>query len=86
MAIAIGLIIGISAFCIALFVTADKNTDVRGANIGLAQTEQNLGVQYRSSWQSDKSQALGVTKLFAIPIWDNGQGLGNRMPNLITQP
>ncbi len=86
MVIAIGLFIGISAFCIALFVTEDKNTDVRGANIGSAQTEQNLGVQYRSSWQSDKSQALGVTKLFAIPIWDNGQGLGNRMPNLITQP
>ena len=86
MAIAIGLLIGISAFCIALFITADENTDVRGANIGSAQTEQNLGVQYRSSWQSSKSQALGVTKLFAVPVWDNGQGLGNRMPNLITQP
>lgn len=85
-AVAIGFLIGISAFCIALLVAPDKNTDVRGTNIGSAQTEQNLGVQYRSSWQSDKSQALGVTKLFAIPIWDNGQGLGNRMPNLITQP
>ncbi len=85
-AVAIGFLIGISAFCIALFVVADKSTDTRGPHIGMAQTEQNLGVQYRSSWQGDKSRALGVTRLFAIPIWDNGQGLGNRMPNLITQP
>ena len=27
-----------------------------------------------------------MTKVLGVPIWDNGQGLGSRMPNLVSQP
>ena len=82
----VGLIIGLAAFCSALFLVSDKTTDPLGNSVGFSQTEQNLGVQYKNSWESSRSLAVGVVKVFAVPVWDNGQGLGNRMPNLITQP
>ena len=82
----IGLVVGLTAFCLALFLASDKSTDLGGNNVGLSQTEQNLGVQYKNSWERNHSLAVGVTKVLAVPVWDNGQGLGNRMPNLITQP
>ena len=82
----IGLVVGLTAFCLALFLASDKNADLGGNSVGFSQTEQNLGVQYKNSWERKHSLAVGVTKVFAVPVWDNGQGLGNRMPNLITQP
>ena len=82
----VGLIIGLAAFCSALFLVSDKTTDPLGNSVGLSQTEQNLGVQYKNSWEGSHSLAVGVVKVFAVPVWDNSQGLGNRMPNLITQP
>ena len=85
-AVLIGLVVGLTAFCLALFLASDKNTDLGGNSVGLSQTEQNLGAQYKNSWELNRSLTVGVTKVFAVPVWDNGQGLGNRMPNLITQP
>ncbi len=81
-----GLIVGLTAFCLALFLASDKNQDLGGNSVGFSQTEQNLGVQYKNSWESNHSLSVGITRVFAVPVWDNGQGLGNRMPNLITQP
>ncbi|MSZ98648.1 MAG: hypothetical protein F2583_06800, partial [Actinobacteria bacterium] len=80
------LVFGLAAFLLALFLVSDKSTDPRGNSVGFSQTEQNLGVQYKNSWEDGRSPAVGIVKVFAIPVWDNGQGLGNRMPNLITQP
>ena len=80
------LVFGLAAFLLALFLVSDKTTDPRGNSVGFSQTEQNLGVQYKNSWEGGHSLAVGVVKVLAVPVWDNGQGLGNRMPNLITQP
>jgi len=82
----VGLSVGLAAFSLALFIVSDKTTDLGGNGVGLSQTEQNLGAQYKNSWEVERSPAAGVVKVFAVPVWDNGQGLGNRMPNLITQP
>ena len=82
----VGLGVGLAAFSLALFIVSDKATDAGGNSVGFSQTEQNLGVQYKNSWEIERSSAAGVVKVFAVPVWDNGQGLGNRMPNLITQP
>lgn len=82
----VALLVGTATFCLALFLVSDKTTDPSGNSVGFSQTEQNLGAQYKYSWDGSNALAVGVVKLFSVPVWDNAQGLGNRMPNLITQP
>ena len=77
-AIAIGLFIGISAMVLTLVMGEGK--------IGkFPISEQNLGVQFERSWADNFGQTTGVVKHFAVPVWDNDQGLGSRMPNLMAQ-
>lgn len=75
----IGLFIGICALALTLFM-GPQNTAQNFI------VEQNLGVEYRDSWNHNHAKAIGVSKVFGVPIWENSQGLGSRMPNLITQP
>ena len=78
MAIVIGLFIGISAMVLTLVMGEGK--------IGkFPISEQNLGVQFERSWADNSGQTTGVVKYFAVPVWDNDQGLGSRMPNLMAQ-
>ena len=76
----IGLSIGICALAITLFAGgAEGVTDNFVSN-------QNLGAQYKIHWENDHANTKGVTKVLGVPIWDNGQGLGSRMPILMEQP
>ena len=75
----IGIVVGICALILTLFTGSPDS----GQNFI---SEQNLGVQYRENWSQNHSNAIGVSKVYGVPIWDDGQGLGSRMPNLITQP
>ena len=75
----IGIFVGICALILTLFTGSPDS----GQNFI---SEQNLGVQYRENWSQNHSNAIGVSKVYGVPIWDDGQGLGSRMPNLITQP
>ncbi|MEI8024252.1 MAG: hypothetical protein WCH63_08690, partial [Actinomycetota bacterium] len=77
--VAIGLGVGLCALMLTLFMGSQNS----GQNFI---PEQNLGVQYRETWTQNHSKAIGVSKFFGVPIWDNAQGIGSRMPNLITQP
>ena len=79
MAVAIGLVVGICALMITLLMGSKDS----GQNFI---PEQNLGVQYRETWTQSQTKSIGVSKFFGVPIWDNAQGIGSRMPNLITQP
>ena len=78
-AIVIGFGVGICALFLTLFMGPPNS----GQNF---LSEQNLGVQYRESWTQNHSKAVGVSKIFGVPIWDNAQDLGSRMPNLMTLP
>ena len=75
----IGIVVGICALTLTLFTGSPDS----GQNFI---SEQNLGVQYRENWSQNHSKTIGVSKVYGVPIWDDGQGLGSRMPNLITQP
>lgn len=76
--VAIGLLVGISAMALTLSMGDGK--------IGkFPPSEQNLGVQFKRSWQDGSGHAAGIVKYFGVPVWDNGQGLGSRMPNLMAQ-
>ena len=78
MAITIGLLIGISAMVLTVVMGEGK--------IGkFPISEQNIGVQFERSWADNSGQTTGVVKYFAVPVWDNDQGLGSRMPNLMAQ-
>ena len=80
MAVAIGLVVGISAMALSLFA---------GESLGATDnfvSNQNLGAQYKLFWESDHSNAIGVVKVLGVPVWDNGQGTGSRMPILMEQP
>jgi len=79
MAVAIGLLIGVSALVLTLLMGSQDS----GQNFI---PEQNLGAKYRETWTQSQSKSIGVSKFFGVPIWDNAQGIGSRMPNLITQP
>ena len=75
----IGIVVGFCALTLTLFTGSPD----AGQNFI---SEQNMGAQYREDRNPNHSNAIGVSKVFGVPIWDNGQGLGSRMPNLITQP
>ena len=48
-------------------------------------SEQNLGGEYRSTREPGLSLPSGIKRVFDIPVWDQTQGLGQRMPNLLGQ-
>jgi hypothetical protein len=48
-------------------------------------SEQNLGGEYRSTREPGIGLPSGIKRVFEVPIWDQTQGLGQRMPNLIAQ-
>ena len=80
MAITIGLLIGTSALALALFF---------GGSLGAADnfvSDQNLGAQYKIHWEADHADVIGVVKVLGVPVWDNGSGIGSRMPILMEQP
>jgi hypothetical protein len=80
MAVAIGFLVGITAMALALFV---------GRSLGATDnfvSNQNLGVQYKINWDDNHANAIGVIKVLGVPVWDNGQGVGSRMPILMEQP
>ena len=76
----IGIVVGICAFGLTSFAWGSfGRTDMFVFN-------QNFGAQNKIHWEDDRINTIGVTKVLGVPIWDNGQGIGSRMPNLISQP
>ena len=76
----IGFVVGACAFGLSIFA---------GRSLGATDnfvSNQNLGTQYKVLWENDRSKADGVTKVLGVPVWDNAQGLGSRMPILMEQP
>jgi hypothetical protein len=51
----------------------------------LQKVDQNLGAEYRATWNDESGSSVGVFTRFGVPIWDATQGLGYRMPNLFSQ-
>lgn len=78
--ILVGIVVGICAYGLTSFAGGSSGrTDSFVFN-------QNFGAQNKVYWEDDQATAIGVTKVLGVPIWDNGQGLGSRMPNLVSQP
>jgi hypothetical protein len=48
-------------------------------------SEQNLGGEYRSTRDPGIGFPSGIKRVFEVPVWDQTQGLGKRMPNLFAQ-
>ena len=48
-------------------------------------SEQNLGGEYRNTREPGLSLPSGIKRVFDVPVWDQTQGLGQRMPNLLGQ-
>jgi hypothetical protein len=48
-------------------------------------SEQNFGGEYRSTREPGIGVPSGIKRVFEVPVWDQTQGLGQRMPNLISQ-
>ena len=74
----VGLLVGISA----CFLVAYRGTDDYESSY---KSEQNLGGEYRSTRSSGFSLPSGVHRIFEVPVWDQTQGLGQRIPNLFAQ-
>lgn len=66
----------------ACFLVAYRGTDDYEFSY---KSEQNLGGEYRSTREPGLSLPLGIKRVFDIPVWDQTQGLGQRMPNLLGQ-
>jgi hypothetical protein len=44
-----------------------------------------LGGEYRSTREPGIGVPSGIKRVFEVPVWDQTQGLGQRMPNLFAQ-
>ena len=66
----------------ACFLVAYRGTDDYELSY---KSEQNLGGEYRSTRDPGIGVPLGIKRVFEVPVWDQTQGLGQRMPNLIGQ-
>ncbi len=76
----IAFVVGACAFGLSIFA---------GRSLGATDnfvSNQNLGAQYKVHWENDHSESIGVIKILGVPVWDNAQGLGSRMPILMEQP
>ncbi len=79
-AVSIGFLVCFTAMALALSA---------GGSLGATDnfiSNQNLGAEYRAYSTGDHANVMGVTKVFGVPVWDNGQGTGSRMPILMEQP
>jgi len=66
----------------ACFLVAYRGTDDYESSY---KNDQNLGGEYRSTREPGISLPSGIKRVFDIPVWDQTQGLGQRMPNLFAQ-
>ncbi|NCU86589.1 MAG: hypothetical protein EBV58_02125, partial [Actinobacteria bacterium] len=66
----------------ASFLVAYRGTDDYESSY---KSEQNLGGEYRSTREPGIGVPSGIKRVFDVPVWDQTQGLGQRMPNLIGQ-
>ena len=74
----VGLLVSVSAcFLVAYRGTSDYESNYK--------SEQNLGGEYRSTRSSGLGLPSGVHRIFEVPVWDQTQGLGQRIPNLFAQ-
>ena len=74
----VGLIIGFFG-CILVAYQGTADTE------SLQKVDQNLGAEYRATWNDESGSSVGVFSRDGVPIWDATQGLGYRMPNLFSQ-
>ena len=66
----------------ACFLVAYRGTDDYESSY---KSEQNLGGEYRSTREPGIGVPSGIRRVLEVPVWDQTQGLGQRMPNLIGQ-
>jgi len=51
----------------------------------LLKSEQNQGAEYRTTRNPGVNSPIGIARVAGVPVWDQTQGLGQRMPNLFGQ-
>jgi len=66
----------------ACFLVAYRGTDDFELSY---KSEQNSGGEYRSTRDPGIGLPSGIKRVFEVPVWDQTQGLGQRMPNLLGQ-
>jgi hypothetical protein len=66
----------------ACFLVAYRGTDDYESSY---KSEQNLGGEYRSTREPGIGVPSGIKRVLSVPVWDQTQGLGQRMPNLFAQ-
>jgi hypothetical protein len=64
----------------ACFLVAYRGTDDYESSY---KSEQNLGGEYRSTREPGIGLPSGIKRAFAVPVWNQTQGLGQRMPTLM---
>ena len=77
-AVLVGLLVGI----FGCFLVAYRGTDDTES---LLKSEQNQGAEYRTTRNPGVNSPIGVARVAGVPVWDQTQGLGQRMPNLFGQ-
>ena len=63
----------------ACFLVAYRGTDDYEIKY---KSEQNQGGEYRATRGVGVNLPIGVSRIMEIPVWDQAQGLGQRMPNI----
>ena len=64
----------------ACFLVAYRGTDDYESSY---KSEQNLGGEYRSTREPGIGLPAGIKRVLAVPVWNQTQGLGQRMPTLM---
>ena len=64
----------------ACFLVAYRGTDDYESSY---KSEQNLGGEYRSTRDPGIGVPPGIKRVLAVPVWNQTQGLGQRMPTLM---
>ena len=64
----------------ACFLVAYRGTDDYESSY---KSEQNLGGEYRSTREPGIGVPSGIKRVLAVPVWNQTQGLGQRMPTLM---
>ena len=77
-AVLVGLLVGI----FGCFLVAYRGTDDTES---LLKSEQNQGAEYRTTRNPGVNSPIGIARVAGVPVWDQTQGLGQRMPNLFGQ-
>ena len=78
----LSVLVGLLLSVLACFLVAYRGTNDHQASY---KSEQNSGGEYRSTRSSGLGLPSGIDRVFEVPVWDQTQGLGQRIPNLFAQ-